>query len=185
MDSLELVEPTKMCKRYAYSHVSSCDMLQQVFDLCFARPVLQRVAACCSVLQCIEARCSVLQCLTMSVICYSRSLTRALRAFLCVTRCCSVLHCHAVRCSTLQCVAVHCSVLQCVLVCCSVEHCVAARCSVLQWVAVCFAMLQCFAVCCSALQRSACDWLCITCRIHVRDTTPDISFDNSWNFNIL
>ena len=127
MDSLELVEPTKMCKRYAYSHVSSCDMLQQVFDLCFARPVLQcvaaccsvlqRVAACCSVLQCVAVCCSVLQCLTMSVICYSRSLARALRAFLCVTRCCSVLHCHAVRCSTSQCVAVHCIALQCVAVC--------------------------------------------------------------------
>ena len=66
MDSLELVEPTKMCKRYAYSHVSSCDMLQQVFDLCFARPVLQRVAACCSVLQRVAVYCSALQCLAVS-----------------------------------------------------------------------------------------------------------------------
>ena len=66
-------------------------MLQGVVE----NPLLQRVAACCSVLQCVAIVCPLF------VIVYHQS-----------QACCSVLQFLAVCCSELQCVAACCSVLK-------------------------------------------------------------------------
>jgi len=120
------------------------------WDTALQGPVLQCVAACCSVLQRVAMCCNVLQCVTQCVI--------------------SGTPLGTPHCKMLQCVAVCCSVLQFVALCCNilaVEHriarsCVAVRCSAVQCFnsgtpretppckILCLSVFQRAAVCCSA-----------------------------------